>query len=193
MYYCECRWLSRGKSLTRAFELRDNILELLNDIEAESHAEIFSDKLWLSKMSYLGEVFAYLNTLNSQLQGTHITKYHVFIKIKALNEKIELWIKLVQKGNLDPFVKTKEYTNANSIDVSLIKETILEHLKMLKENLKNYFPDLYIDHHWIYKPFEDVLPENLNYQELEELIDLKSDEAAKQNTILIIFLNFGFH
>ena len=123
LYYCECRWLSRGKSLTREFEMREEILELLKNLEVTSHLKFFEDKIWLLKLCYLGEIFEQLNIFNTQLQGSNITKYHVFKKIKSLSQKIDIWLNYVKNGNLDPFPKAKEYVLNMKINISMIKKT----------------------------------------------------------------------
>ncbi|CAH1956719.1 unnamed protein product [Acanthoscelides obtectus] len=49
LFYCEARWLSRGKCLQRVFELKHEIAVFL--------ADMFRDGLFLMKLSYLVDIF----------------------------------------------------------------------------------------------------------------------------------------
>ncbi|GFU99447.1 SCAN domain-containing protein 3 [Trichonephila clavipes] len=66
LFYCEARWLSRGKFLQRVYELRNEITIFLEE-ENLPEAEKFRDGLFLMKLSYLVDIFEKLNILNLQL------------------------------------------------------------------------------------------------------------------------------
>ncbi|GFW88086.1 protein FAM200A [Trichonephila clavipes] len=71
LFYCEARWLSRGKFLQRVYELRNEITIFLEE-EHLPEAEKFRDGLFLMKLSYLVDIFEKLNILNLQLQGSNV-------------------------------------------------------------------------------------------------------------------------
>ncbi|GFU17866.1 zinc finger MYM-type protein 6 [Trichonephila clavipes] len=56
LFYCEARWLSRGKFLQRVYELRNEITIFLEE-ENLPEAEKFQDGLFLMKLSYLVDIF----------------------------------------------------------------------------------------------------------------------------------------
>jgi hypothetical protein len=71
----EIRWLSRGKVLTRLFELRHMVRLFLMNSKLRKH--FLKDFTWLSSLAYLADIFNVLNTLNSSLQGTSVTALSV--------------------------------------------------------------------------------------------------------------------
>lgn len=64
LFHSEARWLSRGKVLSRIFELRTEILVFLEEENMYEAAGKFSDEQFLMKLAYLSDVFAKLNELN---------------------------------------------------------------------------------------------------------------------------------
>lgn len=57
LLYIEIRWLSRGKSLTRVFELREPLQKFLSERNSPLAAH-FSDKVWVAKLAYLCDIFS---------------------------------------------------------------------------------------------------------------------------------------
>ncbi|GFX05117.1 zinc finger MYM-type protein 6 [Trichonephila clavipes] len=85
LFYCEARWLSRGKFLQRVYELRNEITIFLED-ENLPEAEKFRDGLFLMKLSYLVDIFEKLNILNLQLQASNVHMFDTRDKINAFVE-----------------------------------------------------------------------------------------------------------
>ena len=99
LYYTEVRWLSRGRVLSRLFELRDEIKEFLCKMGNEM-AEYFEDPEFIQNLAYLAYVFTALNELNRSLQGQGISVINACEKLSAYKEKLQLCIRRVKKGNL---------------------------------------------------------------------------------------------
>ena len=87
LYYTEVRWLSRGRVLSRLFELRDEIKEFLCKMGNEM-AKYFEDSEFIQNLAYLADVFTALNEINRSLQGQGISVIHACEKLSAFKEKL---------------------------------------------------------------------------------------------------------
>jgi hypothetical protein len=102
------RWLSRGKVLTRLFELHDEVsLFLVNSKFELTH--YLSDFTRLCSLAYLADIFNILNTLNSSIQGTYVTVFSVQDKIEARIKKLNLWCNSIEKEKYDSFQTLSDF------------------------------------------------------------------------------------
>lgn len=67
--YCIVRWLSKGKMLKHFFNLRQQVIEFLQEKGAlPSETDFLKYPSWLSDLAFLVDVTNYLNILNLKLQ-----------------------------------------------------------------------------------------------------------------------------
>ncbi len=70
LLHTEARWLSRGKVLTRVFELRQELLLFFKENNKASFCECLESTNWQMKLAYLANIYQHLNNLNTSMQGT---------------------------------------------------------------------------------------------------------------------------
>lgn len=51
------RWLSRGRILTRLYELRDEVARFLSEMKCNME-DYFRDDVWLCQLAYLVDIFS---------------------------------------------------------------------------------------------------------------------------------------
>lgn len=183
LFYCDTRWLSRGKCLQRVYELRDEIAIFLEQ-ENREEAEKFRDHLFVMKLSYLVDLFEKLNILNLQLQGKNTHILEMRDKVNAFCRKLELWNTNVKKKNLGMFTNVNEFVKtykAEEHHTEILFATIENHLTMLAKNFRQYFitdDAIIATYEWVRNPFQ-LTPEGLSLEEEEQFIDFTSSGEIK--------------
>lgn len=90
LLHTEVRWLSKGNSFARFWELRDEVALFLIDHKFE-----FVDKLhdlnWLKQVAFLTDIFGHFKFLNLSLQGREVDLFIAQEKIEAMILKLKLW------------------------------------------------------------------------------------------------------
>ncbi|XP_051044784.1 zinc finger MYM-type protein 6 isoform X2 [Phodopus roborovskii] len=173
----ELRWLSRGRILTRLFELRQEIEILLNQKHSDL-ARYFQDKEWVAKLAYLADMFSLINTLNSGLQGTMATLFSLYNKVDMFKKKLKTWLKRTQENDYDMFPLFSEFLDSSDVSVRSITNIVVEHLEKLSQIFHDCYPpeeDLRVGNLWLIDPFARHENNNLTDSEEEKLAALSSD------------------
>jgi len=96
--------------------------------------------------------------------------------ISSFVEKIGLWQQRLSEDNFDNFVTLSKYDLCAKLT---IKNVILEHLVILQNEFRRYFPEMQVSEtRFIRQPFNCTLNE-IPAELQEEWIDLKNDYGAQ--------------
>lgn len=90
------RWLSRGRVLTRFYELKEEVQTFLTTQKHEL-AKFLNDEVWCNKVAFLADLFQSLNTLNKSMQGKTENILTSTDKMNAFKEKLILWSGRIKK------------------------------------------------------------------------------------------------
>uniref|UniRef100_A0A3Q2LLU5 Zinc finger MYM-type containing 6 n=1 Tax=Equus caballus TaxID=9796 RepID=A0A3Q2LLU5_HORSE len=177
----EVRWISRGRILTRLFELRHEIEIFLNQKHSDL-ARYFLDEEWVAKLAYLSDIFSLINELNLSLQGTMTTLFNLYNKIDVFKEKLKMWLKRTQENDYDMFPSFSEFSNSSGLNMRSTASIIFKHLEGLSQVFNDCYPpeaDLRSGNSWILNPFMNHQNSNLTDFEEEKLAQLSSDLGSQ--------------
>ncbi|KAL4099012.1 hypothetical protein QTP88_023513 [Uroleucon formosanum] len=151
LFYCNSRWLSKGKVLVRVFELRQELNTYLSE-EGHNDFNKFINIDFVIKLAYLCDIFEKLNIHNTSLQGKETHILQLYDKVVAFIKKIDLWQRKLteENGKTTCFSLLKSFFEDNDLELTMNSLKIIsDHLMTLKNHFEKYFPDDIVQYNWI--------------------------------------------
>ncbi|UYV65393.1 hypothetical protein LAZ67_3004220 [Cordylochernes scorpioides] len=173
--YFFCEELKQRTTGADIFELVDENVMKYN-LRWENCVSVCMDGAPAMKVSFLGDIFDKLNSLNLNLQGAQENIITISTKLKAFKEKLSIWNLNIAKENFASFPMVQENPSK-----SIIKKEVEETLTLLSASFDKYFP--YLDAEkmeWVVNPFMHCEIQHLEEEMQENLIDLKNDLVFKR-------------
>jgi hypothetical protein len=139
--YCAVRWLSRGSMLKHFFNLREQVLQFLEQKGAlPLEIDLLKNTSWLSDLAFLVDVTNYLNILNLKLQGKDCSLPTMFNLISGFKAKLNLFSINLATENIDLFPTLKhlkEELNIATVNYSKYQSKI----RCLSQSFERRFQD----------------------------------------------------
>ena len=186
LYHTEVRWLSRGNTTMRFFEMRNELLLFFQQKDHDFQNDLENEE-FIARLAYLSDIFEAFNHLILSFQGQNCTVVDFVSKLGSFVRKLDLWRKNVESKRYGMFKFLSALEMKISDDFS---REITQHLSLLTAELQHYFPDT-TSCPYITDPFS-VDPADLpvGTGEQEELIDMQEDQTAKKQHEKCSAINF---
>ena len=134
LFYTKVRWLSRGKCLSRLYELKTVVETFLRENKHNLHVQFHNERV----LAYLADVFSHLNNINLSLQGRDVPFSDDNDKLSGLTARMGVWQARIEVESTASFPLLERGMKINGIDLT---DNIMEHLKIVSAEFRSYFND----------------------------------------------------
>jgi len=88
LFHSEVRWLSRGEVLKMLYELRKEVELFLIDKKSDL-PHYFQDNKRVARLTYLSDIFSYINEMNLKLQGADTATCNAWNKSEIIQKETQ--------------------------------------------------------------------------------------------------------
>ena len=134
-YYCDVRWLSRGKMLERFYGLLTEFIKFLELKNQMAKFPELKDPEWVSKLAFLVDMTSELNQLNLKLQGPNQLVTDLIKHVDFFDLKLEMIEGNIREAN---FTKLPMLKNNPPSDTS----ELLVYMANLRLQFSTRFADI---------------------------------------------------
>ena len=186
LYFCEVRWLSRGKMLDRFFELLKEINEFL--VKKNIDKPQLRDPLWIENLAFLVDITAHLNDLNIKLQGRNQLVTELFGYVVAFEKKLSLLKGHIENSNFRRFPTLQKLQPSDTALYAQFIGDLIEQFSSRFEDIRSHEIELKL----FATPFDvdvDIAPEDFQMEliDLQSSIGLRSKHSAKDISIVDLY------
>jgi hypothetical protein len=135
-------------------------------------------------LTYLAGVFGILNSLNIWLQLAKVTIWEAIEKVESYREKLSLWGRRVNSGNLAHFLLFDEITSdsvGRYLEETRVREGVITHLENLNTTTEGIIPTGSVSKILEWNPF------NVSFEQISNTESAKDQILELRNNIFFYF------